>query len=252
MSSRFLSNPTARVPRQYAEAARIAELMLEEEMAAEEEALEEEETTEEESAYSEEPPDPTAELMDEELEADGESRVLTNEDLEDLSPVGQAGGRNVRRGGSRGSSSRYSSGRRGGGRDAGSREQDLRSRYRPRSSESRNRSLENEKKEGGGSGRSYTTLGSLEPNAAGRGTPRPEVGQPRPGARPMANRPTTGGSGADRPGSGRPGAINRPDEPYRPGTGSTAQLRLELLDEELLAEELLAEEPAAAAEAVGP
>ncbi len=236
MSSRFKSDSTARVPRKYAEAARIADLMLEEEALAAEEMLEEEAEAEaEEGTEWDEPVDPSAELLE---DGEGESaRVLTNEDLEDLSPVGQAGGRNSRRGARSKGTSRYSSGR-SAGRD-GSEEQDRRSRYRPRSSSGRNNSL-------GGSG--YTTMGRAGEEEggtdeavekSGTSTLRPTVGQPRAGApisRPIAGRPQAGRPTPDRPTSTRP-ITARPGSggggrPFESGTGSTASLRFELVGDQ--------------------
>ncbi len=229
MSSRYLNDPTTRVPRKYAEAARIADLMLEEELAEEEAA----EVEQEEGTEWDEPSDPSTDLLEDE---EGESaRVLTNEDLEDLSPVGQAGGRNSRREARSKGTSRYSSGR--SGRSAGRRddaeEQDQRSRYRPRSSESRNRSV-------GGSG--YTTMGRFGDEGAadsedktGSSTLRPGVGQPRPGTpvdRPLAGQPTPDRPTSTRPITARPGSGGGGGRPFQPGTGSTASLRFELLDDE--------------------
>ena len=224
MSTRYLDNPTARVPRQYAEAARIAELMLE----VEKKATDGPEKAAEEKG-AEEPPNPSEELLEGGSEGDEKSRVLTNEDLEDLGQVGQAGGRNVRRGSRSQGASRYSTSGRGGdsGRE-GVREQDPRSRYRPRSSGADNRAQEDSGR-GGNTVGGFTTLGrvdegnTLEEGEAGvpsnPGTVlRPQIGQPRPGTvvpgRPGGN---SGGRGL---------------EPYRPGTGSTARVALELLDDE--------------------
>ena len=219
MSSRMRTQSTNRVPRQYADAGRIADIMLDqpEKESVKVEARDEGESFEEMGGRDGSAPREMSSLGTPSSsdglrrDEDGGSRVLTNEDLDAVERVGQAGSR-----GSRARSSRYST----SSRDSGSmgsagtyeadRTQEPPSRYRP--GDARRKDLEN----GNGGTQSY-------PGSVAIGQPVQRV-QPAPGRPDIRSRPTPAPQPTED--DSVPSVQRRR---YRPGSNSTAAVRLKMV-----------------------
>lgn len=228
LSGKMFKQKASRVPRQYAEGNRIADLMLEEppqeaeaerRTGAEEDRFEELEEREGDRRSAD-----TRQVSQIEGtatgsgSASGSSRVLTNEDLDAVEPVGQAGNRNAR---SR-SSSRYSTSSRGRTVGAGAtvgigeRRQGAPSRYRP-----------------GDPRRNENNGGNAGVRPKTPGTAGIAVGQPVQRIQP-STRPDLRGNRGVQPPSAQPQgedesvpSVQR--RRYRPGSNSTAAVRLKVL-----------------------
>lgn len=219
LSGRLQTRSTSRVPRQYADAGRIADIMLER---PEEEADQEGDEESFEEMGEREDGDRPRELSSIERRTSGESfrggekdsqdsRVLTNKDLDSVERVGQASGGRASR------SSRYSTSSRSRSSSGGSvgttgsygadRTQEPPSRYRP--GDARRKDVE---RDGG--------TKSFQGGVA--------VGQPVQRAQPAPGRPDV---------RSRPSAPQTRDEStpsvqrrrYRPGSNSTATVRLKMV-----------------------
>lgn len=219
LSSRYLDGSTARVPRRYAEASRIADIMLEEERLAMPDS--DPTTTAQPSGEPEggivggtsfhQGVRQGARFEDDEAEIG--NRVLTNEDLENVGQAGQAGNRNPRRGAdrSRRGASRFSTA--GRARAA-----------QPKTRNNTQRSLSENDPRANARGR------QVQPGRVNGGLTVGQALQERQGGTPETNQPTTRRrTPAAGAGSVLPESQTRR---YRPGRRSTASLSLKMLDEQ--------------------